>query len=339
MMNRIVINSIMLYILLLLPSVLRAQQLPQIPVSARQEVLGSVLERDSILIGDQVWWEMDIPEAKWKNAQIETAGISPLPFQITQGVEALSPVKLDSVFRKKRLEGIRARILLTSFDSGSYQLPHMPLYLKRIDGAVDTLWFSGPDLYVNTIQVDTTSFQAFGLKPQMRYPLTLSEILGAAGILFFLAALVWLIVWIVKRRRKNLPVFGLSRKKDPPHVAALRALDAIKAQELWKKQKVKQYYTLLTDTVRVYMRDRWGIQAMEQTSAEMIASLQRKEADDTLLTDKIIQVIGNMLYTGDLAKFAKYTPSDPENEESLQKAVRFVTETALYENDKEEKEE
>ena len=87
------------------------------------------------------------------------------------------------------------------------------------------------------------------------------------------------------------------------------------------------------------MRDRWGIQAMEQTSAEMIASLQRKEADDTLLTDKIIQVLGNMLYTGDLAKFAKYTPSDPENEESLQQAVRFVTETALYENDKEEKEE
>ena len=214
-----------------------------------------------------------------------------LPFQITQGVEALSPVKLDSVFRK-RLEGIRARILLTSFDSGSYQLPHMPLYLKRIDGAVDTLWFSGPDLYVNTIQVDTTSFQAFGLKPQMRYPLTLSEILGAAGILFFLAALVWLIVWIVKRRRKNLPVFGLSRKKDPPHVAALRALDAIKAQELWKKQKVKQYYTLLTDTVRVYMRDRWGIQAMEQTSAEMIASLQRKEADDTCLQTRSYRFLG-----------------------------------------------
>jgi hypothetical protein len=43
-----------------------------------------------------------------------------------------------------------------------------------------------------------------------------------------------------------------------------------------------------------------------------------------------------MLRTGDLAKFAKYTPSDTENETSLNQAVEFVTQTAFIEEEKEE---
>jgi hypothetical protein len=318
-------------VLLQLPCLLSGQQIPGIPEHEKARVRESVLDKDSILIGDQVWWTMILPDNTDGIAGIETVDLPEVPHLITEGVEALSPILLDSVYRKKHLESLKARILLTSFDSGSYRLPDMPLFLRKPDGTVDTLWYRGPRLYVNTIQVDTTSFQAFGLKPQMRYPLTWAEILMAAGLLLALAGTIWMIVWIVKRRRKNLPVFGLSRPKDPPHIAALKALEAIRKQELWKKQTVKQYYTVLTDTVRVYLRDRWGIQAMEQTSAEMIGSLHKKSAGDPVLTADMIRILEDMLRTGDLAKFAKYTPSDIENETSLDQAVEFVTQTALIE--------
>ena len=88
--------------------------------------------------------------------------------------------------------------------------------------------------------------------------------------------------------------------------------------------------------MRIYLRDRWGIQAMEQTSAEMICSLKKEEAGDSLLTDKNIGLLEDMFRTGDLAKFAKYVPSDSENRESLEQAIRFVAETAVHQADKNE---
>ncbi|MFA7089290.1 MAG: hypothetical protein WC128_04635 [Bacteroidales bacterium] len=327
---------VLVWVFLQLPFMLTGQQISVIPEHDEAGVRESVLDKDSILIGDQVWWNMILPENTGDIAGIETVDFPELPHLITEGVEALTPILLDSVYRKKHLESLKARVLLTSFDSGSYRIPDMPLYLRRPDGTVDTLWYRGPRLYVNTIQVDTTSFQAFGLKPQMRYPVTLTEILLVIVLLLLLAGIIWLIVRIVKRRRKNLPVFGLSRPKGPPHIAALKALEAIRKQELWKKQNVKQYYTILTDTVRIYLRDRWGIQAFEQTSAEMIGSLNKKTAGDSVLTADTIRILDVMLRTGDLAKFAKYKPSDTENETSLNQAVEFVTKTALIEEEKED---
>ena len=327
---------VLVWVFLQLPNIISGQQMQTVPEHDKDQLRESALDKDSILIGDQVWWTMILPQNTGEIAGIETMDFAEVPHLITEGVEALSPILLDSVYRKKHLESLKARILLTSFDSGSYRLPDMPLYLRKPDGTVDTLWYEGPRLYVNTIQVDTTSFQAFGLKPQMRYPVTWEEVLMVVALLAALAGMIWLVIRIVKRRKKNLPVFGLSRPKDPPHVAALKALETIRKQELWKKQNVKQYYTVLTDTVRIYLRDRWGIQAMEQTSAEMMGSLHKKAASDPLLNEGILGILNEMLRTGDLAKFAKYTPSDTENETSLNQAVEFVTQTAQPEEEKED---
>ncbi len=323
---------VLVWVFLQLPNIISGQQMQTVPEHDKDQLRESALDKDSILIGDQVWWTMILPENTVNIGGVETMDFPALPHTITKGVEALSPVLLDSVYRKKHLESLKARILLTSFDSGSYRLPDMPLYLRKPDGTVDTLWYEGPRLYVNTIQVDTTSFQAFGQTPDAlsRY---MEEVLMVVALLAALAGMIWLVIRIVKRRRKNLPVFGLSRPKDPPHVAALKALETIRKQELWKKQNVKQYYTVLTDTVRIYLRDRWGIQAMEQTSAEMIGSLHMNAAADPLLNEEIMGVLNDMLRTGDLAKFAKYTPTDTENETSLNQAVEFVTQTAQPEEE------
>ncbi len=290
-----------------------------------QTALKSVLEKDSILIGDQVWWSMTLPKDVWKEKEIETAVFPEPPFEIIQGVEGLSSLQLDSLLHKRRLEGIQAKLLITSFDSGAYRLPHMPLYFKKQDGTIDTLWFEGPDLYVNTIPIDTASFEPYGIKPQMRYPITWKEIISIVGIVLLVTAVVVLLIYVVKRRKANRSVFADLKPEDPPHTAALKVLHAIKEQELWKKQKAKPYYTLLTDTIRLYLKGRWDIQAMEQTSTEMLDSLREKSREDTLLTEEAIKSLSSMLMRGDLAKFAKYAPEDHENVDSLDSAIRFVT--------------
>jgi hypothetical protein len=98
------------------------QQIPGIPENGKAQVRESILDQDSILIGDQVWWTMILPQKTGEIVGIETMDFPELPHLITEGVEALSPVLLDSVYRKKHLESLKARILLTSFDSGSIGL-------------------------------------------------------------------------------------------------------------------------------------------------------------------------------------------------------------------------
>lgn len=305
------------------------QTLPVINPQDISEARETELDCDSILIGDQVWWKLPLPKEAWEPALTERIDAPQLPKDLVDGVEALSQIRFDTLYRKKKIEEIEARVRITSFDSGAYLLPYMPLYLQRADGDTDTLWYKGKILKVTTIPIDTTTYQAYDIKGQMLYPITAAEVFGCLAIVLAVAALIWFIVWIVKRRKKNIPLFGTPKPKDPPHIVALRALDKIKSQELWKHNKVKLYYTQLTDTLRVYLCDRWNIQAMEQTSAEMLTSLQQMAAQDPLLTKDALASISEMLNVSDLAKFAKHTPSEQENIDSLQQTVRFVTATAV----------
>lgn len=324
-------------IILLIPAFLQAQsgsesvRLPGVTPAGIRQARESVLDRDSILIGDQVWWILSLPDQARDPSFTRSVESPEMPGEAVEGVEILEGVRFDTIFHRKKMQEIQARIKLTSFDSGSYSLPYMPLFLKRVDGGTDTLWFKGPVLYVNTIPVDTTSFKAYGLKPQMKYPITAAEILSVAGLLLALAAIVYLTVRIIRRRRQNLPLFHSLKPAEPPHVVALKALDKIRAQQLWKTQKVKHYYTVLTDVLRIYFYNRWGIQAMEQTSAEMLGSLNSVSEKDELLTKEVITELQKVLNTSDLVKFAKYVPAENENEESLALAVKFVTSTARYE--------
>ena len=73
------------------------------------------------------------------------------------------------------------------------------------------------------------------------------------------------------RERKSLIPFKKEEPKLPPHEQALKELDAIKQQKLWQQGRSKEYYTLITETLRRYMVDRFGINAMEMTSDEILA--------------------------------------------------------------------
>jgi len=74
--------------------------------------LKSVLERDSILIGDQVWWSMTLPKDVWKEREIETVVFPEPPFEIMQGVEGLSSLQLDSLCTESVWKAYRSSCLL-----------------------------------------------------------------------------------------------------------------------------------------------------------------------------------------------------------------------------------
>lgn len=288
--------------------------------------LRSRISRDSILIGDQVEWTLDFQLAPGEAVSISKPGAEPVP-----GVEALGEMALDTLSDKKGTLSLRGRIILTSFDSGSYVLPPLYVLMARADGSIDTLEYTGPRLAVNTIPIDTATFQPHDIKGQIRYPLTFREVIPWVGLALLMAALVWLLVRWIRLRRQNRDFFGKPVVKDPPHIVALRSLEKTRAQKLWQAGKQKQFYTQVTDALRQYIADRFDVAALEQTSAEMFRDLQDKDIEPELK-----EKLKDLFTTADFVKFAKHTASDQENENAIPTAIRFVNETYMKEIEKEE---
>lgn len=248
---------------------------------------------------------------------------------IMQGVEMIGTPKTDTLNIKDGLVNLESRIMITSFDSGSYALPRFHALRIKADGSTDTLWYDGGNLEVTTIQIDTTSYKPFDVKDQMNYPFTVKEALPWAGIALVVIAVAYLIYRVIKNKLNNRDMFGRPVVVDPPHIVALRQLEKIRNEKLWVSNQ-KQFYTDLTDALREYIENRYGIQAMEQTSAEILEDLSGVNMEP-----KIYKELAELLNVSDLVKFAKYTALEQECESSVPAAVRFVNSTYLQEVEQE----
>ena len=287
------------------------------------------LSRDTILIGDQIEWIIPLEMAPGEKYFLEDIADPPAP-----GVEIINPLQLDTVSNGRKSVKVEGKVILTSFDSGSYYLPPLIAMIERGSGVVDTLYMEGPTLEVTTVPIDTATYVIKDLKGQIKYPLKFKELLPWIGLALLLALIVWALVRWITMSRANRTFLGKPIVKDPPHIVALRALDKIRKQKLWQNDKQKQFYTEVTDALRVYIADRYGIVALERPSREMLADLKKQDIEEALYGK-----MDELFTRADLVKFAKYLASAEENEEVIPDAVRFVNATYIKEIDEEKKEE
>ncbi len=290
------------------------------------QVKSSRISKDSILIGDQVLWT-----TRFELQEGDSLDIHPYAGALQRDtnqarIEIVSDFKLDTLSIRKGIKELEAKILLTSFDSGYYKLP-LPLFIVNPQSE-DTyaLVFDTPTLSVNTIQVDTAGFQMMDIKGQIKYPVTFKEVIPWVLLGILVAVAILLVVRYIMLKRQNKDFFGRSIVQDPPHIVALRELDKLHSQKLWQNGKEKQFYTGVTDTLREYIEGRYNISAMEKTSSEIMESLSDKEIENGVYTQ-----LDELFKIADLVKFAKYSPSTGENEETIPRAVRFVNSTFVQE--------
>ena len=112
-------------------------------------------------------------------------------------------------------------------------------------------------------------------------------------------------------------------RQEPPHQKALRRINEIKAARLEGGDDQKEYYTLLTEALRRYMSERFGFNAMEMTSQEIV---QRLKADqDPTKIDELRELFA----TADLVKFARFAADRHIGEMYLANVVRFIEDTKL----------
>ena len=288
-------------------------------VNGQEIKLKTALEHDSIWLGDQI--KLLIVVEQPAAAKIE---FPQLPDSI-QKIEILQKSKIDT----SKLDGTRIQLkqtyLVTCFDSGAHYIPPFYFKVKRAL-SVDSLRSNDLTLFVKFPSVDLKKGPA-DIKKPFSAPVTLKEIAPWLLGIILIGTIVFLIIYAISRFRRNKPLFQRPPKpKLPPHVIALQKLDKLKSEELWQHEKVKDYYTRLTDIVRVYIEDRFAIAAMEQTTVEILSDFKNKELQ---IDKKSFAELKEVLELADFVKFAKLTPLPDENHKVLSNAYLFVKETTV----------
>lgn len=285
-----------------------------ITAGAQQTLIDVKVDTADILIGEQTTLHVTVTTDP--NRRI----IIPLPGDtLMTGVEVLSVSDADSTIADGRLV-IRRDILVTSFDSSLYLLPPF----VAIDGS-DTIESDQVALKVSTVPVDVDNPEQFyDIKDVWKPPFVLADyypwIFGILTALFIICVIGYL-VQRYRRRQSEVPVKP-AEPELPPYEVAIRELDSIKDQKLWQQGLNKEYYTQVTDTLRRYISRRYGVNAMEKTSEEILAIIER-ETDERSVYDTLRQV----LRLSDYVKFAKLHPLPDENDESMRNAYLFVNQT------------
>ncbi|MDO5442939.1 MAG: hypothetical protein Q4G10_04655 [Bacteroidia bacterium] len=294
-----------------------------------KQVEGSFLEplqkRDSILVADQIKYGFTLEGVE------EGTGINLQDYSGAFG-DTLIVVrnwKVDTLAVKqpKKNSGgsntydIRADVVISPFEAGHYTLPEIALQRTLADGTVDTLLFNPQEMQVCTMPVDTTTYVPHDIKGQMRYPLTAKELIPYLAGLWMFAVLAILIGALIMMRRKKGDTAEV--RKDPAYIVALRKLDKFRGDKFWAPEKQKTFYSGLTDTLREYIADTFGIDACEMTTAEIFDALKGNEN----LTPELYSEAKELFETADFVKFAKHLADDEDNAKALPAAVRFVTST------------
>lgn len=286
---------------------------------AQQTLIDVSIDSAAILIGEQTVLHLTVTTDNGKNV------IVPIPNDtLMTGVEVLNIAKADTTVIDNNRLLIKQDILVTSFDSSLYLLPPF----KVID-QTDTIYSNQVALKVSTIPVNIDKPDEFNdIKDTWDPPFVLADYYLLIYGVLFACFLICLIGYILKRlrNRQSIIPFKKQEPKLPPFEMAMKELDEIKQQKLWQQGRNKEYYTLLTDTLRKYMVNRFGINAMEMTSGEIL-ELIRLESEANSSYNSLKQI----LELADFVKFAKLHPLPDENELSLMNAYLFVNQTKVVE--------
>ena len=212
--------------------------------------------------------------------------------------------------------------IISSIDSGLYYIPPFGVIVNNKKYYTRPLSFK-----VYSVPVDVKHpNQFYPPKDVMRPPFAWSDWSALVFFSFLTVILVILIVYCSLRLRDNKPIL---RKISiisitPPDKKALQQIESLKSEggKVVEQAQQKEYYTALTDALRTYIKDRFGFNAKEMTSNEIIERLMAmKESKDTFNDLKML------FQTADLVKFAKHAAMLNENDYNLVSAVSFINET------------
>lgn len=283
----------------------------------------AVLDSNKIRVGEQVKLDLYLTYDASKQKTIDVLWPE-IEDTIRKEIEVLSVSKIDTIIPNKNQPTIlqqRVQLTITSFDSGYYAIPPFKFILNN--DTSNPLLTEALLLEVHTVPTDTALANVKDIKPPFDEPFDWKWYLPYAYWgLAILAAIILIIIIIKKWKKKPVEIIIEEKPKIPAHITALQTLQKIKEEAIWKENKVKEYYSEIADAIRLYIEERFNVNALELTSDEIIKVFKTQVVDSESKL-KLSQI----LTLSDFVKFAKQIPIEAEHTLTLNNAFDFVNGT------------
>jgi hypothetical protein len=267
------------YILFLIGSISFSQENP----------VTIAIDTTSIKIGEQIQYKISV----LKNGKVIFPKLKLDSLEKVEVVESLPVDTLKNTYEKK--------YVLTSFDSGRYTIPKQQVLINNKTFFTDSLLVS-----VATVKVDTLKQQMFPIKAIKSEPKTFDDYKPMLWwILLILAIIATALYFIFRKKEEKEEV----KVVIAPIQEALLRLKELDEKQLLQQNKIKIYYTELTDIVRTYIEKDIYIPALESTTNELISTINDfNESSKLGISKETIQQLKEVLQSADMVKFAKSKP-------------------------------
>ena len=207
-------------------------------------------------------------------------------------------------------EEIIQKIIITSWDSGSYYIPPVKFSATSKSNAL-------------IINVLLPNIDANSELKDIKGPL--DDNIGWSDIWPWLVLILIILLSIFTYKKyfnkKKKTVVVKKNIQTPAHILALNSLKKLENKKLIDKKDIKEYYSSISEIIRRYIENRFNFPALELTTYEIlniITAIIKKEESISLK---------NILEISDLVKFAKKIPDQTENVKNLNLATDFVKKT------------
>jgi cytoskeletal protein RodZ len=249
--------------------------------------VATAVDRDSIMMGEEIKLQLTV------DATPQDLVVFP-PLQNIGPLEVIESYPVDTIRENDRMRLFK-EYGITQFDSGDYYIPQLKILKNQKQLLSDSLL-----VIVREVQTDTTVQKMYPIKADIEndYPSP-----------FNWKGLLWLLLWIPL----GILFYLLSRKRThktyeetlPPYEWSKYRLNKLAESKLTENRAWKAYYTELTYIVRRYIDNKVYGHALENTTAELIANIERETAAKGVsITDKTKARLAALLQKADLIKFA-----------------------------------
>ncbi len=261
------------------------------------------ITRDSITIGDQfeLWIQANVSseDFNWTSENRDLGGLEIIEWGI------INP-RGDA-----QDTGFEQKLTIQAWEEGLQWIPQLSYLIGQDSFQTDSILVP-----VYPIQLDTNQLTVLPDKGLRTAEFEWRELKKYWWLPLVAMILLALLIYIIRKSKKT------SKEKTVvllAHEWAFEQLDRLKKSKLTERGELKSYYSQLSYILRSYLERRYGIQALEKTTREIMRSPLRN-----IIDAQEQYKLRQGLETMDLVKFAKYRPEDDQHDQALRKIYDFV---------------
>ncbi len=214
-----------------------------------------------------------------------------------------------------------AELTLTAFQLGDLEIPSFDVPVVAADGSEHVLHTDSFAVHVASVGQDESG-DIRDIHGPLGIPMSTLRMVLWLALPLLAVALLYTVARRLRPKKENESRAALGPLPRLPHEAALEALDALEASALLGSGRVKEYHIEVSDILRTYVEGRFGVDALEMTTGEVLLGLERAG-----VAERFRDGLSAFLAQCDMVKFAKVRPAPEQCRQVLELGRRLVLDT------------